>query len=376
MAPSRHAVPPFVKDERVLCFHHEMLYEAKVLDVQKAASIDGWKFKVHYKGWKNTWDDWVTSDRMRKFTDENKELASQLAIQAKSLSLKNSSGAGSLNGGGSASGGAGGSGTGGSGGQKAGGGMGGSKKSAGRAESSVRGSEERGTAGGSGNAAHGQHLHPYTHLSGGAGGAGSSHSSRGPRRARDYDLEQEDAFHARPAIQLPIADHIKALLVDDWENVTKNNMLVPTPHAYPVATILDDYLQAEKKLRTPESANWDILHEVVAGVREYFEKALGKILLYRFERPQYHDMLQLWESGSEKYTGPCDTYGPEHLARLLVSLPELVAQTNMDQQSVSRLREELSKFSVWLARNAQTYFAQDYESPSQEYVDQAKLGHM
>ncbi|KAL2886944.1 Chromatin modification-related protein eaf3 [Ceratocystis lukuohia] len=371
MAPSRHAVPPFVKDERVLCFHHEMLYEAKVLDVQKAASIDGWKFKVHYKGWKNTWDDWVTSDRMRKFTDENKELASQLAIQAKSLSLKNSSGAGSLNGGGSASGGAGGSGTGGSGGQKAGGGMGGSKKSAGRAESSVRGSEERGTAGGSGNAAHGQHLHPYTHLSGGAGGAGSSHSSRGPRRARDYDLEQEDAFHARPAIQLPIADHIKALLVDDWENVTKNNMLVPTPHAYPVATILDDYLQAEKKLRTPESANWDILHEVVAGVREYFEKALGKILLYSITI--------------------CFNYGKAALRSTLVPVthmaqntwlvclylsPELVAQTNMDQQSVSRLREELSKFSVWLARNAQTYFAQDYESPSQEYVDQAKLGHM
>ncbi|KAL5593991.1 hypothetical protein BROUX41_001044 [Berkeleyomyces rouxiae] len=374
MAPSRHAASPFVKDERVLCFHHEMLYEAKVLDVQKVSGVDGWKFKVHYKGWKNTWDDWVTSDRMRKFTDENKELASQLAAQAKNLSLKGGSGSGAANGSGGSS-----QASAGAGGAAAPGSTlkpgGGSKKGNGRGESSVRGSEERGTGSGAGAAGH-QHLHPYSHVAGAGAGSVASHSGRGPRRARDYDLEQEDAFHARPAIQLPIADHIKALLVDDWENVTKNNMLVPTPHTHPVATILEEYLQSEKKLRTPESASWDILHEVVAGVREYFEKALGKILLYRFERPQYHDMVQLWESGSEKYTGPCDTYGPEHLARLLVSLPELVAQTNMDQQSVARLREELSKFSMWLARNSQTYFAQDYESPSQEYVDQAKLGNM
>jgi mortality factor 4-like protein 1 len=49
--------PIFSKDEKVLCFHHELLYEAKVLDLRLVDSSDKkgpWEYKVHYKGWKNT----------------------------------------------------------------------------------------------------------------------------------------------------------------------------------------------------------------------------------------------------------------------------------------------------------------------------------
>jgi len=55
MAPAKAtaSVAPYAKDERVLCFHHEMLYEAKVLECRPAAD-DKWEFKIHYKGWKNT----------------------------------------------------------------------------------------------------------------------------------------------------------------------------------------------------------------------------------------------------------------------------------------------------------------------------------
>ncbi|CZS87984.1 related to Chromo domain protein Alp13 [Rhynchosporium graminicola] len=73
MAPSK---APFVKDERVLCFHHEMLYEAKILDVRMTDEKD-----IH--SWH--WDDWVPQDRVRKFTEENKELAAQLHNQMKAL---------------------------------------------------------------------------------------------------------------------------------------------------------------------------------------------------------------------------------------------------------------------------------------------------
>ncbi len=59
MAPSRPAAPaaPFLKDERVLCFHHEMLYEAKILDVRQTEDKESWQYKIHYKGWKNTVSD-------------------------------------------------------------------------------------------------------------------------------------------------------------------------------------------------------------------------------------------------------------------------------------------------------------------------------
>jgi mortality factor 4-like protein 1 len=98
-------------------------------------------------------------------------------------------------------------------------------------------------------------------------------------RLLTYDQEAE--FHSRPSIKIPIPDHIKAILVDDWENVTKNQQLVPLPHPTPVNTILNAYHEFEAPKRQPGSAQADILDEFVAGLREYFNKSLGRILLYR-----------------------------------------------------------------------------------------------
>ena len=55
MAPAN--APAYAKDERVLCFHHEMLYEAKVLGARSTDISDKkapYEYKVHYKGWKAT----------------------------------------------------------------------------------------------------------------------------------------------------------------------------------------------------------------------------------------------------------------------------------------------------------------------------------
>jgi mortality factor 4-like protein 1 len=48
------AIPPFEKDKKVLCFHHDMLYEAKVLDYRATDDNQSWLYRIHYKGWKNT----------------------------------------------------------------------------------------------------------------------------------------------------------------------------------------------------------------------------------------------------------------------------------------------------------------------------------
>jgi mortality factor 4-like protein 1 len=71
------------------------------------------------------------------------------------------------------------------------------------------------------------------------------------------------------------------MLVDDWENVTKLQQLVPLPHVHPANEIFDDYLAYERPHRQEGSASMDILEETIAGLREYFDKALGRILLYR-----------------------------------------------------------------------------------------------
>ena len=98
---------------------------------------------------------------------------------------------------------------------------------------------------------------------------------------RDFNYVQEDSFLARPSVKVVIPDHIKAILVDDWENVTKNQQLVPLPAKHPVNSILKDYVEHERPRRQAGSAQADILEEVVAGLNLYFDKCLGRILLYR-----------------------------------------------------------------------------------------------
>lgn len=43
------------------------------------------------------------------------------------------------------------------------------------------------------------------------------------------------------------------------------------------------------------------------------------------------------------------------------TMPELIAQTNMDMQATNRLREEISKLSMWLSKHSEKYFATSYQ---------------
>ncbi|KAF2724150.1 MRG-domain-containing protein [Polychaeton citri CBS 116435] len=316
MAPASSSGPVYNKDERVLCFHHELLYEAKVLDNKikdPHDKKDGYVYRVHYKGWKNTWDDWVPQERLRKFTEENKELASNLK---KDMDAQRRAATGKP--------------------------MPPSQKK--RVFGDVAGSSTRGS------------------------------EDRSILVKLTFTSIQEDDFIRRPAVRLFIPDTLKSILVDDWEKVTKEQKLVPVPATIPISQFLNEYLDKEMANRRPGSADADILEEVMAGVREYFNKALGRILLYRLERQQFHDVHKQIESGHGEHAGKtlCDMYGCEHLLRLFVSMPDLIAHTNMDSQAVSRLREELSKMTQWLAKNIPKYLSAEYEHAGQSYLDVAK----
>lgn len=143
-------------------------------------------------------------------------------------------------------------------------------------------------------------------------------------RARSFSRDiadcrsQEEDFIRRPAVRLFIPDTLKSILVDDWEKVTKDQKLVQMPAPTSITQFLEEYYRFESKHRRAGSADAEILEEVIAGVREYFNKCLGRILLYRFERPQYYKVHKDLESGSGENAGKslCDMYGCEHLLRL------------------------------------------------------------
>ena len=53
------------------------------------------------------------------------------------------------------------------------------------------------------------------------------------------------------------------------------------------------------------------MEQVVKGLIQYFDRSLGKILLYRMERLQYSEYIK-----SKPDVPPSEYYGAEHLLRL------------------------------------------------------------
>lgn len=135
-------------------------------------------------------------------------------------------------------------------------------------------------------------------------------TARGQKRTREMEMEKEDDFLRKNEIKLFIPDSLKATLVDDWEYITKNQQLVPLPRNPNVMQILQNYRDSCPKKREG-SAESDIFDEVVAGLKLYFDRCLGNILLYRFERQQLLDVKKEWPDKEAS-----EIYGGEHLLRL------------------------------------------------------------
>jgi mortality factor 4-like protein 1 len=53
-------------------------------------------------------------------------------------------------------------------------------------------------------------------------------------------------------------------------------------------------------------------------------------------------------------------------------MPELIAQTNMDAQSVSKLREEMTRLTLWFSKHTDDYLNTAYVTPTAEYIERAK----
>nr|XP_023017245.1 mortality factor 4-like protein 1 [Leptinotarsa decemlineata] len=322
-------MPPklkFSEGEKVLCFHGPLIYEAKCLKstITKEKQV---KYFIHYAGWNKNWDEWVPESRVLKYNEANvaRQKEVQMAHSAQPGKPKKTA-----------------------------------KKSISAKPESVKDGDSRASTPVAELPKASKRKEVNTPLS------GQDSSSDIPKKKKgrlDPTVEPEDQFVCKVEIKVKIPDELKPLLVDDWDVITRQRKLLNLPAKLTVDQILTNYLTYKKSIKSNTSSKESATIEIVKGIKEYFNVMLGTQLLYKFERPQYAEILQ-----SHPDKPMSEIYGSIHLLRLFVKLGAMLAYTPMDERSIQLLQVNFQDFLKYLVKNStQLFNLQDYGNASPEY---------
>ncbi|POM71532.1 Chromatin modification-related protein EAF3 [Phytophthora palmivora] len=171
-------------------------------------------------------------------------------------------------------------------------------------------------------------------------------------------------------IQMPFS--LKKQLVEDWKNVTHApHKLVPLPRKPNVSQIIKTYLEFKKSRvhdgEASEEKEYKNIEGIMEGVQSYFDRALSSILLYRMERRQYQELQQK----QTEEVPLSQIYGAEHLIRLFVRLPVLLASSNIAPRELHQIQARLNDFLKFIQKNSAAWFVTEYQVASEKYVEQA-----
>ncbi|EGZ08813.1 hypothetical protein PHYSODRAFT_347945 [Phytophthora sojae] len=313
--------------DTVLAYHGVMIYDAKVLKVDNGQGVQqepgaggqasaSTQYYLHYQGWAKKWDEWVRHDRVLEDTPANRALQQKAkedmakAKKEKRLAKK--------------------------------------KKisSAGVDAPSARKS-------------------PFKRLKRSV--ENDYEEFPGPGEGGNSD---ETTSAKQINIQMPFS--LKKQLVEDWKNVTQApHKLVPLPRKPNVSQIIKTYLEFKKSKvhegEASEEKEYKNIEGIMQGVQSYFDRALSSILLYRMERRQYQELRQ----NQSEEVPLSQIYGAEHLIRLFVRLPVLLAGSNIAPRELHQIQARLNDFLKFIQKNSAAWFVTEYEAASDKYVEQA-----
>lgn len=196
----------------------------------------------------------------------------------------------------------------------------------------------------------------------GSGAATPTANNNAPNRL-DPCVESEEHFLSKVEVKIKIPDELKQCLADDWDAITRQHKLIDIPAKITVQDIIDQYIAFKKTSKSTNASKEVAINDVLNGVIEYFNVMLGSQLLYKFERPQYAEILQ-----QHPETPLSKLYGAFHLLRLFVKLGSMLGFSALDEKSMQTLLGHLNDFLKFLVKNSATYFSMsNFVNVSPEY---------
>ncbi|KAM0684731.1 Esa1p-associated factor [Mitosporidium daphniae] len=184
----------------------------------------------------------------------------------------------------------------------------------------------------------------------------------------EHDSTETSAQTTLIEMKIPIPNNLKAVLVDDFEAITKNQMVLKTPATPTLSQVLAMYLEDQYPEDGTCTQQREVAREVCEGLCDYFNVALGSFLLYPFERVQLKDVLKTSEAAPLS-----QIYGAIHLLRLFVKIPSLLSQTATTISTSAVLRDEFIKILQFLDQKHDTLFPDSiYEFAEPSYISRSK----
>ncbi|XP_072937990.1 mortality factor 4-like protein 1 [Epargyreus clarus] len=329
----------FTEGEKVLCFHGPLIYEAKCLksSVTKDKHV---RYLIHYAGWNKNWDEWVPESRVLKYNEANvqrqKEVQRAHAVQPAKTKKTPAKG----------------------------------RKSEAAASTTSTPAREESRA----STPAGKEKEKEVETTPVPAKATKTQSKDTPadsgsdqpkkKRGRlDVSIESEEQYLAKVEVKIKIPEELKVWLVDDWDVITRQQKLAILPAKLTVAQIVDNFLAFKKSSKSHNQAKESVLVDITEGIKEYFNVTLGSQLLYKFERPQYSEILQEYPD-----TPMSQIYGSIHLLRLFAKMGPMLAYTSLDEKSLQFLLSHMHEFLKYMVTNRSTLFnLQDYGNATPEY---------
>ncbi|KAG2499450.1 hypothetical protein HYH03_002397 [Edaphochlamys debaryana] len=298
----------FSVGEKVYVPHVDRHYEAKVLKAEFKVNIDypegGWYYFLHYAGWNKKYDEWVEAAGLVKAA----EMGALPATAA---------GAG------------------------------------GKGSGPRKAPKERFQAatGGAAAPAGGKKGARMTADLGAIGGAVVGGAAAAGAAGAGGDAAAAGAGGAPVGLQLEldISPTLKKALLDDYDAIVTDAKLCPLPRTPCVAEVLRRYCEHASEVGGSSAVE----AEVATGLRHYFDKSLCAVLLYRSERPQAMAVLSDGRL-------PSSVYGTEHLLRLFVKLPELLAAAGagaMSEEALLQTATAVQDLMNWVAEHLDSLLA-------------------